>query len=227
MYELKVTATKVLGECTANPPVEKGDTFTVRDGDITTPEGGFICLWALQNMLPVLTTKERDIAEEKNEDWMWRVHHVQCPDPAGRVIYKIERVRKLQKGDGNVPNRDGNQHRQITADATGKASKAPAGKGGESHGLRDLRIIVDEVKGKCTSGMAPGDWFDLCEGRLYIPPNKHFCLYAMQSVIPFLAAKQRPMEDGDWLERDSCMICPDPAGNVVMRIERSDSFSSP
>ena len=65
MYELKVTATKVLGRCTADPTVKPGDCFTVRDGDIRVPDGGFICIWALQNMLSVITTKEREIAEEK------------------------------------------------------------------------------------------------------------------------------------------------------------------
>ena len=55
MYELKVSVTKVLGECTANPPMKPGDYFTVRDGDIRIPEGGYICLWALQNLLPVIT----------------------------------------------------------------------------------------------------------------------------------------------------------------------------
>jgi uncharacterized repeat protein (TIGR04076 family) len=44
MYELKVTVTKVLGTCTADPPMKPGDNFTVRDGDIRIPEGGYICL---------------------------------------------------------------------------------------------------------------------------------------------------------------------------------------
>ena len=74
MYELKVTATKVLGTCTAHPAVKKGDYFTVKDGDIRIPGGGFICLWALQNLLPIITPKERSIAEEEDQDWMWRVH---------------------------------------------------------------------------------------------------------------------------------------------------------
>ena len=41
MYELKVTASKVLGTCTADPQVKVGDYFTVRDGDIRIPDGGF------------------------------------------------------------------------------------------------------------------------------------------------------------------------------------------
>ena len=218
MYELKITATKVLGECTANPSVKPGDTFTVRDGDITTPDGGFICLWALQSMLPIITAKEREILEDKDQDWMWRVHHVQCPDPAGRVIYKIERVRKLEKEDAKASHESPPDTAQVVQ-AGEESTKTPDIAVGKSQGLRDLRVMVDEVKGKCTSGMKPGDRFNLCEGRLYIPANRHFCLYALQSVLPFLASKQRPLEDGDWLKEDSCMICPDPAGNVIMRIE--------
>ena len=86
MYELKVTVSKGLGTCTANPPMQQGDCFTVRDGSIQIPAEGYVCLWALQSLLPLITPKEREIAEPKEEDWMWRVHHAQCPDPAGRVI---------------------------------------------------------------------------------------------------------------------------------------------
>ena len=63
MYELEVAVTKVLGKCTADPPMQPGDRFFVRDGDIQIPEGGYICMWALQSLLPVITPKEREIAE--------------------------------------------------------------------------------------------------------------------------------------------------------------------
>ena len=46
----------------------------LHDGTIGIPEGGCICLWALQNLMPVLTLKERKTAEDKNESWVWRVH---------------------------------------------------------------------------------------------------------------------------------------------------------
>ena len=100
MYELKVTVTKVLGTCTAAPPMKPGDYFTVRDGDIRIPEGGYICLWALQSILPMLPAKERNIVEAEGDDWMWRVHYAQCPDPDGRVIFEIERVGELEKETG-------------------------------------------------------------------------------------------------------------------------------
>jgi uncharacterized repeat protein (TIGR04076 family) len=209
MYELKVSVTKVLGECTADPPMEPGNYFTVRDGDIRIPEGGHICLYALQNLLPVITPKEREVLEEKDEDWLWRVHHVQCPDPAGRVIYKIERVGKVEKGEEEQESRGAEEHGD--------------GGVGEEGGLRSLRVVVEEVKGKCTSGMRPGDYFVLRSGRLYIPAQRHFCLYALSATLPLLPAKQRPLEDGDWLKEDSHVICPDPAGNVIMRIEEYSS----
>ena len=44
MYEPKVTVTKVLGECTADPSMKLGDYLTVRDGGIRIPEEGFVCL---------------------------------------------------------------------------------------------------------------------------------------------------------------------------------------
>ncbi|GAF85335.1 unnamed protein product [marine sediment metagenome] len=205
MYELKVTVTKVLGACTADPPMKPGDYFTVRDGDIRIPEGGYVCVWALQNLLPIITPKEREILEEKDEDWMWRVHHAQCPDPKGRVILKIERVGKVDKGAKEQGSRG--------------AREIEGGEGAEGR-LRNLRVVVEEVRGKCTSGMRPGDSFVLRSGRLYIPADRHFCLYALHATLPLLPAKQRPLEDGDWLKEDNHVICPDPAGNVIMRIER-------
>ena len=109
MYELKVSVKKVMGECTANPPMRPGDYFTVKDGDIQVPEGGYICAWALQSLIPLLTPKERDIAEEKDADWMWRVKHAQCPDPSGRVVFQIEQTgtldpneKKGHRGKGEV-----------------------------------------------------------------------------------------------------------------------------
>jgi uncharacterized repeat protein (TIGR04076 family) len=93
------------------------------------------------------------------------------------------------------------------------------GGGGHSGGLRDLRVVVKEVQGKCTSGMQPGDRFFLRSGRLYISSDHHFCLYALHAVLPLLPAKQRPLADGDWLKADSQVTCPDPAGNVIMGIE--------
>ncbi|MBU0492883.1 MAG: TIGR04076 family protein [Chloroflexi bacterium] len=208
MYELKITVARVLGTCTADPPMQVGDYFTVRDGNITIPEGGYVCLWALQSILPLITPKEREIIEDKDEDWMWRVHHAQCPDPQGRVMFKIERVGKVARDASESP----------AGRPTGPPDPAAEGTGGEGS-LRNLRVVVEAVRGKCTSGMRPGDTFSLRSGRLYIPAQRHFCLYALHAVLPLLPAKQRALADDDWLKDDAHVICPDPTGNVIMRIE--------
>jgi uncharacterized repeat protein (TIGR04076 family) len=87
--------------------------------------------------------------------------------------------------------------------------------------LYDLRVTVERIEGRSVCGLEVGDYFDLTESnRLQIPAGKHFCIYALSSVLPLLAAKQRQLEAGDWMERDSLVACPDPDERVIMRVER-------
>ena len=69
--------------------------------------------------------------------------------------------------------------------------------------------------------MAVGDRFYLHGGKLSLPDGKDFCLYALQSVIPLIPAKQRLNHPADWMETDSRVICPDPACGLVMKINRT------
>jgi uncharacterized repeat protein (TIGR04076 family) len=87
--------------------------------------------------------------------------------------------------------------------------------------LYDLRVTVERIEGRSVCGLDVGDSFELTESsRLRIPAGRHFCVFALQSVLPFLAAKQRDLAAGDWLEQDSYVACPDPDERVIMRIER-------
>ena len=87
--------------------------------------------------------------------------------------------------------------------------------------LFDLRVTVDHIDGRSVCGMAVGDHFDVVNSaELRLPAGQHFCIYALQSVLPFLAAKQRQLPDADWLERDTLFACPDPDERLVMRVER-------
>jgi len=87
--------------------------------------------------------------------------------------------------------------------------------------LYDLRVTVERIEGRSVCGLEVGDYFELTESsRIRIPAGKHFCIYALQSVLPLLPAKQRQLPAGDWLEQDSLVCCPDPGERVVMRIER-------
>ncbi|MBO0850146.1 MAG: TIGR04076 family protein [Pseudonocardia sp.] len=87
--------------------------------------------------------------------------------------------------------------------------------------LYDLRVTVERIEGRSVCGMRIGDYFELRESaRLHLPPDRHFCVYALGAVLPLLAAKQRQLAPGDWLERDSLVCCPDPEERLVMRVER-------
>ena len=87
--------------------------------------------------------------------------------------------------------------------------------------LFDLRVTVERIEGRSVCGLEVGDSFELTESnRLRIPPGKHFCVYALQAVLPLLPAKQRQLPEEDWLEQDTLVCCPDPDERVVMRIER-------
>src|SRR3954453_13784645 len=87
--------------------------------------------------------------------------------------------------------------------------------------LYDIRVTVERIEGRSVCGLGVGDYFEVTESsRLRIPAGRHFCLYALQSVLPFIAAKKRRLPDWDWLEQDRLVCCPDPYERVVMRIER-------
>ncbi|MDH4116213.1 MAG: TIGR04076 family protein [Acidimicrobiia bacterium] len=87
--------------------------------------------------------------------------------------------------------------------------------------LFDLRVVVDRVEGRSVCGLRVGDFFEVTESsRLRIPEGKHFCIYALGSILPLLAAHQRALAAGDWMAQDVEVCCPDPDERLVMRIER-------
>jgi uncharacterized repeat protein (TIGR04076 family) len=87
--------------------------------------------------------------------------------------------------------------------------------------LYDIRVTVERIEGRSVCGLAVGDFFEVTESsRVRIPEGKHFCIYALQSVLPLIPAKQRQLDATDWLEQDNLVCCPDPDERVVMRIER-------
>ena len=87
--------------------------------------------------------------------------------------------------------------------------------------LFDLRVVVERIEGRSVCGMKVGDCFELTRSsELRIPGDGHFCLYALQAVLPLLPAKQRHLPAEDWLEQDNLVACPDPEERLIMRIER-------
>ncbi|RLB15905.1 MAG: hypothetical protein DRG63_06100 [Deltaproteobacteria bacterium] len=89
MYTLKVTVERIEGYC--NQPMLVGDWFLVEGGKIRIPEQKHICMWALQSMMPIFPLLQR--AEPKKGDWTSKGQQTfVCPDPKGKVYYRIERV---------------------------------------------------------------------------------------------------------------------------------------
>jgi len=199
MRRLCVRVEEVRGVCTAKVPMREGTAFAVENGRLHAPGGGPICLFALQSLLPLLPAKERDLGTGSDTDWLWRVHHAQCPDPKGRVVWRIE------EGSGS----------EETAPPPG----IPAPVAG------DLIVAIEEVRGRCTSGMKPGMWLLLKDSSLYFP--QPFCLYALAAVLPLLPAASRPLAPDDWLATENAVICPDPNGNVIMRFTQANPSSAP
>lgn len=88
--------------------------------------------------------------------------------------------------------------------------------------LYNLRVSVDAIEGRSVCGMEVGDYFDLVDSaHLKIPEGRHFCIFALQAVLPMLPAKQRQLPADDWLELDSFACCPDPEERLIMKIERT------
>jgi len=87
--------------------------------------------------------------------------------------------------------------------------------------LFDLRVIVERIEGRSVCGLKPGDSFEVTESsHIRIPGGGHFCIYALSAILPLLPAVQRRLADGDWLEHDTLVACPDPDERLLMRIER-------
>jgi carbon-monoxide dehydrogenase iron sulfur subunit len=86
--------------------------------------------------------------------------------------------------------------------------------------MRDLRIEVVRVKERCGARHKPGDTFFIRgEGTIEIPAGKRVCIFALNSLFPFLTTKQREEElpGDDWIAETELLTCPDPKG-VVFKI---------
>ena len=88
--------------------------------------------------------------------------------------------------------------------------------------LFDLKVVVENIGESCTCGLKVGDYFEIKSGKLFLPDGCFFCLYALQSTLPLLPAKQRPLQSADWMNTDVHATCPDPMCGLIMRIDRMD-----
>ena len=85
MRELVVECVEKPGVCDKH---NVGDFFEVRNGKLYLPEGKFICIYALQSIMPLIPAKERDLVPDE-KDWLPRENRISCPDPKGRLVFEI------------------------------------------------------------------------------------------------------------------------------------------
>ena len=87
LYDLEVVVERIDGQCTCSMRV--GDRVRLRSGKLSLPAGRDFCLYALQAAIPLLPAKQRP---GQPADWMETDTRVTCPDPACRLIMRIDRV---------------------------------------------------------------------------------------------------------------------------------------
>ena len=87
LYDLQVVVEAIEGNCTCNMAV--GDHFHLRGGKLSLPDSADFCLYALQAVIPLLPAKQR---RNHPADWMETDSRAVCPDPACRLIMRIDRT---------------------------------------------------------------------------------------------------------------------------------------
>lgn len=92
----------------------------------------------------------------------------------------------------------------------------------EGFDLWDLRVEVVAPEGaRIWCGADVGDYFELKGEMLYLPPGQGISIFSLASVLPLLAAKQRPTDGNDWMTTDAEIACPDPNCPSRLKITRT------
>jgi uncharacterized repeat protein (TIGR04076 family) len=92
----------------------------------------------------------------------------------------------------------------------------------DSFELYDLRVDVVAPEGaRLYCGAKAGDYFELRGEMLHLPEGQGISIYSLASVLPLLAAKQRPLSANDWMSTDAEIACPDPNCPSRLRIRRT------
>ncbi len=86
--KLKISVERIDGYC--NESMLVGDHFFMDGGKLKIPDGKYICMWALQSMMPIFPVLQRSSGEKG--DWTSKVQVFVCPDPKGKVHFRIERM---------------------------------------------------------------------------------------------------------------------------------------
>jgi uncharacterized repeat protein (TIGR04076 family) len=86
--------------------------------------------------------------------------------------------------------------------------------------LYDLRVETIEGDKPFVCSHQVGDAFEVRGENLHFKTDKPFSLYALAALLPLLPAKQRPLNEYDWMATDHIIACPDPHCGAKFRISR-------
>lgn len=86
--------------------------------------------------------------------------------------------------------------------------------------LYDLKVEVIATEKPMVCSHKVGDYFYVIGENLEFPQTHSFSMYALSAILPLLPAKQRVLEQNDWMLSDSIIACPDPNCGAQFKISR-------
>lgn len=89
------------------------------------------------------------------------------------------------------------------------------------HQFTLYNLQVDTIEGDkpFVCGHVTGKAFELRGENLYF--EREFSLYALAAILPLLPAKQRMLNEYDWMATDHIIACPDPHCGARFKISRT------
>lgn len=86
--------------------------------------------------------------------------------------------------------------------------------------LYDLKVEVIASDKPMICSHKEGDYFLVVGENLVFPETHSFSMYALSALLPLLPAKQRILQENDWMLSDSVIACPDPNCGARFKITR-------
>ena len=90
MARIKVSVERVGGCC--NLPMMVGDCFYLDGSKLSVPDGKFVCMWALQSMMPVFPILGVQDQLPPTPLGARRRATSPVPIPKGQVVFRLERL---------------------------------------------------------------------------------------------------------------------------------------
>jgi uncharacterized repeat protein (TIGR04076 family) len=86
--------------------------------------------------------------------------------------------------------------------------------------IYDLRVEVIESDKPFVCSHRTGPAFEVRGENIHFINQEPFSMYALAAIIPLLPAKQRPLNQFDWMATDHVIACPDPHCGALFKISR-------